>query len=322
MQPLVFDEPLTRRSSRPVERRHVDARNLHGAVDQERPAPVRSLTVDLRQGVEQARQQLLALTDGDQVEEVRHRLRVHQRRAAAENQRVAGSALAALQRNVRQIQHLQHVGVPALVAEREPQHVEVGQRSPRLPAEQRQARLAHQVRHVRKRRERAVAEVGRTVVDLLVQHPHGEVRHPDLVRVGKAQREARRGLVPGFASGVQLAARVLRGLGDAIEERRDVDDGVHMTMGNGCRHLVRHLSMRPRPPVARCFGRTPAGSHKCCPYSGARADSDLGRAQRTCRGVPCGRPVRQPRPDAYTPSPVGAIILGDMFRCGVARRRE
>ena len=105
--------------------------------------------------------------------------------------------------------------------------------------------------------EGAVAEVGRVVVDLLVEHPHGEVGHPDLIRVGEAQRERRRRLAPGFAPSVQLAADVLRGLGDAVEEGCDVDGGVHRVMLRGCRHLVRHLSMHTPCSTPKRAARTP-----------------------------------------------------------------
>ena len=162
-------------------------------------------------------EKLLAFAHGDQVEEVGHGLGVGDGGAAAQDQRIVVGAIGALDGNAGQIQHLQHVGVAALVAHGEPEDVEVAQRAARLPAEQREVVLAHGVGHVGQRREAAVAEVRGVVVDQFVQQPHRQVGHADLVGVGKAQGQARLGRVPVLLARVVLARQVLGGFGDAIE---------------------------------------------------------------------------------------------------------
>ncbi len=105
----------------------------------------------------QRRQPLLGLADEERVDERRQRLGVGRGRPAGDHQRRVVAAVGGAQRQPREIQQVQHVGVGQLVLQRETDHVERRQRRRRLERQHRQAALAQLRLAVAPRREGALA---------------------------------------------------------------------------------------------------------------------------------------------------------------------
>jgi hypothetical protein len=93
---------------------------------------------DRLEGVADLQDHLLALPHDHRVEEVRQRLRIQDARSSGHDQRLGFTPLGGDQADPAQIEHVQQVRVGQLVAEADPQDVEVSQRPPSLDAPQRQ----------------------------------------------------------------------------------------------------------------------------------------------------------------------------------------
>ncbi len=139
-------------------------------------------------GIDQLVDQLLALADRDQVHERRHRLRVGEGADPAhEDDRVVGTPEGGAARDPRLVQEAHHVDVVALVGDREPDEVEVRQRTPGLERQRHGPgpRALRQVLVVRD--EHALAHDVGALVQVPVDRLEAEVRHPDGVGVGVDQ---------------------------------------------------------------------------------------------------------------------------------------
>ena len=140
----------------------------------------------------------------------------------------SSDAVRRVQRHPREVERGEQVGVAQLGRERDAEHVEVAERAVAVDGELRHPRLPHQRLEVGPDRIRPLGEgVGPLVEDLVEDHD-ALVRDADLVGVGVHQRPAHRQLVPGGTEAaavpvlgrrVQLAADVLDGLTDPLEQR-------------------------------------------------------------------------------------------------------
>ena len=106
-----------------IERRHIDA--VHAEQLRQEPAPsARSARcIPPNKAVADLGQYLLPLADDEEVEEGRYRLDVVNAWAAADDERHILTALLRIQRNARQIEHIQHIRVDHLILEREADEV-------------------------------------------------------------------------------------------------------------------------------------------------------------------------------------------------------
>ena len=106
-----------------IERRHIDA--IHAEqLGQEPASSARSARcIPPDKAVADLGQYLLPLADDEEVEEARYRLDVVNAWAAADDERHILTALLRIQRNARQIEHIQHIRVDHLVLEREADEV-------------------------------------------------------------------------------------------------------------------------------------------------------------------------------------------------------
>jgi len=158
------------------------------------------------------------------------------------------------ERQPRQVQHVEDVGVVQLRLEREPQDVEVPHGRERLDREERNAALAHLALQVDPGRVHALAREFGPPVHQLVEDLQARVAHSDLVRVGKrqGQRHARRGevLAGQVALETHIAPRLLHGREKGVQ--------------TGAQGLVSHGTVdstgRPRPgestgTILRSLGR-------------------------------------------------------------------
>ena len=167
----------------------------------------------------QRRQRLLRLADEEGVDEGGQRLGVRGRRAAGDDQRRPVVAVRRAQRDPRQVQDGQHVGVGQLVLQREADHVELAHRRRRLQRHQRQPARAQLGLAVEPGREHALAGEPVGLVEDAVQDLRPQVRHPDLVDVGEGQADPGGHRRRVLARLLVLAADVARRLFDLAQER-------------------------------------------------------------------------------------------------------
>src|SRR5690606_32404374 len=117
--------------------------------------------------------------------------------------------LAGVQRYPGEIEGGEQVGVAELGGERDPEHVELADRTVRVHGELRHAVLAHQPFQVRPDRVGALREHVWLLVEDLVEDLYALVGKTHLVRVRVHQHPAHRGRVPVLHDRAELAAHVL-----------------------------------------------------------------------------------------------------------------
>ena len=142
--------------------------------------------------VHHLRDQRLALAHRDQVREGRQRLRVQEDGGPAQDDHgIAGPAVRGPQRDAGQAQHAQDVDVVVLEGDRERHHVEAGAGESRVstvargcPVRSSSSASTSSGRKARSQRTSGVR------VQHLVDAVEAEVRHPDVVEVRVAERDA------------------------------------------------------------------------------------------------------------------------------------
>ncbi len=195
-----------------VEARHVDATGL-GEAEEQLLAPARpALRLPRADDLGDVEDGLLAVADDRAVDEVRDRLGVEGRMAAREDDRVVDGAVLGLQRDARQIQGREHVGVAQLRGEGQAEHVEGTDGAVAVDGELRHLVLAHELFQVRPHAVRALGEDALALVEHLVEDHDALVGQPDLVRVRVHERPADVTRIPRLDGGVELTADVLDGL--------------------------------------------------------------------------------------------------------------
>ena len=123
----VFDDSAHNAGIVHLERRHVDPANIGKLAEQLRLALARALCVPHRE--RNLRRHVLAVSNEHRVHKRGNRRGIAGTRAAADDQRIALTAVFGQQRDAGKIQHLQDVGIAHLVEERKADDVELLQRT-------------------------------------------------------------------------------------------------------------------------------------------------------------------------------------------------
>ena len=193
-----------------VERGDVHAGNLRG-LNQKlvlRPA------LELRPA--QERQKLVVhlfpLAEDEEVDELRHRLRVHRRGAARPHDGQQRLAIPRPEREPRHVDHVEHRRIGHLITHGEGQRIKAPQRIAALQGVERDARLLHLLIHIPPGGKAALAPDEVQAVHRVVEDAHAEVRHTDLVGIGEAEGEADIHLLLVLEDLVIFPARIARGL--------------------------------------------------------------------------------------------------------------
>jgi hypothetical protein len=156
---------------------------------------------------------LFAVAQHDEVEEVGERLGVVGAVPARGHQRVLGAALGGPHRHARQIDAVEEVGVGQLGGQVEGEHVELVARAVSVDREQRDALAPHDGLEIAPRCVRALGDGVVTLVQDLVEDLQALVGQTDLVGVGIRQQPGNSALTcAGTASprprdGVRVASR-------------------------------------------------------------------------------------------------------------------
>ena len=170
-----------------VQRRNVYSLDLGGAAQEFLPGRA-FLLADLHQA-HQLEVHLLALADGEKVEEIHQRLRITYAGTACHHDGSQTLALGGEHRNSCQVEHFQHVGVAHFILKRKSDEIEVLYRVEAFQRVQRDIPGAHLLLHIGERHEYSLAPVVRDCVFQTVKYLHAQVGHSDLVGVREAERE-------------------------------------------------------------------------------------------------------------------------------------
>ena len=123
------------------------------------------------------------------------------------------AAIRRAERDLRQVDHRQHVGVGKLVLEREADEVEFVRGRARLERVEGNPLRPHELLHVAPRREAELGERVRALVHDVVEDLDPEIGHPDLVEIREAEERLRLDRVGILAGGMEEAARIPTRLG-------------------------------------------------------------------------------------------------------------
>ncbi len=181
---------------------------------------------------------LLAVADDRAVDEVGDRLRVEGGVAAGQHDRVVDAAVLGLQRDAREVQGGQHVGVAQLRGEGEAEDVERLHRAVAVDGELRDGVLPHQRLQVRPDAVGALGEDALLLVQHLVEDHDALVGQTDLVGVRVHQGPADVTGFPVLDRGVELSADVLDRLLHMREQSFELRKNRLHRLGGFGRHLT------------------------------------------------------------------------------------
>ena len=190
-----------------IESRNVDAGDLGNAAEQLLFGDA-ALFFGLFDLGADAGQLVLALAQLDDIKEIRDGLGVAGAGAARHDERPALVAVLGIERDVRQVQHGQDVGIGKLILQGKAHGIEGGQRVLALHGVKGQAQPLHLRLHIQPGHERALAPPVRVAVEQLVQNLLAEEGHAHLIRIREAERKPDIHLLFVFVYAARLAAGI------------------------------------------------------------------------------------------------------------------
>ena len=137
-----------------------------------------------------AGQLVFALTQLDHIKKVRNGFRVAGAGATRHDQRPAFIAILGIERDARQIQHSQNIGIGKLVLQGEAHCIKSGERILALHGVERQTKTLHLGLHIQPRHKSTLAPPVFVAVEQLIQDLFAEEGHTYLIGVRKAERKA------------------------------------------------------------------------------------------------------------------------------------
>ena len=133
---------------------------------------------------------VLALTQREEVNKVRQRLRIVSADTARKDDILQVVPVTAVQRNARQIQHIQDIGIGHLIANGEGDHIKILHRILTFQCPQRQVICPHGAFHIAPGSKDALTPDTVHLVHHTVENPHTQIGHADLVGIRKTECHA------------------------------------------------------------------------------------------------------------------------------------
>ena len=202
-----------------VERRHVDDPAPREAQQQLVATSGTAFGLPVADEVGHGEHGLLTVADHRAVDEARDRLGVERRMAARDHERVALVTVDRMQRDAREVERGEHVGVAELGGEGEADKIERAERAVPVDGELRDPVRTHERLEIRPHGVRTLGERVVALVEDFVEDLHALVGHTHLVGVRVHERPVDGNGVPVLAHGVELAADVLDRLGHQGQQR-------------------------------------------------------------------------------------------------------
>ena len=225
VRPQRFDrlEPIALVAGR-KQGRHVHA--LHRGQPVEHCRPGQPFRPGAEEQVGDLEDHLLTVAEHDGVEEVGHRLGVEGAGTAAQHERVGVVPVRGPERQSRQVEHGENVGVAEFVRQGDAEHVVAAQADPRLEGEERQPGAAQGRLHVDIRGVGAVRHHMLAGVEQVIEDLQPLVGHADLVEVGEDETEAEVVGRDPAAHGVEFAADILTRFAHQRKDGLEIELGV------------------------------------------------------------------------------------------------
>ena len=196
--------------------------------------------------------------------------------AARDHERVALVTVDRMQRDAREVERGEHVGVAELGGEGEADKIERAERAVPVDGELRDPVRTHERLEIRPHGVRTLGERVVALVEDFVEDLHALVGHAHLVGVRVHERPVDGNGVPVLAHGVELAADVLDRLGHQGQQRLETrEHGLDAHRWGGveppgksphdtCRHReVRSSYLRTAPPPVEPTARGRAALYSC-----------------------------------------------------------
>ena len=197
--------------------RLVQGGDVHPGNPLHRPQEIRARSprsLPLAHDAAQLQGGLLAVADEEGVDEVRQRLRRKGHGASGHDQGMPGIPLGRAHGDAGELQHIEDRREGQLVLEGESQDVEAGQGKAGLVTAQRDAVLPEERLGVHPGGVGPLCQDLRPGVQQLIEDLEAQVRHPDLIGIGKRQSHPDVDLRRVFHRRVPLPGDVSRGLAD------------------------------------------------------------------------------------------------------------
>ena len=121
-------------------------------------------------------------------------------------------AVSRLDRQPREIEHIENVGIAQLIHQCKADQIEILDRVAAFEGIERNVMLAHLLFHIAPGRKHTLAPDVFPCVRDRIQNLDAEVRHPDLIAVWEAERIAQRDVVFILDNTVELSAGIATGL--------------------------------------------------------------------------------------------------------------
>ena len=202
-----------------VKARHIDAAHLRRLHEKLVLAP--PLAPRLAVQLDELDVHLLALADDGEVQKVCDGLAVVHRCTARDDERGELRVLGRMQRDARKVKHIQDGGKCHLIADGKGNDVKLIERVEGFERVERDVRLAHLLLHIAPGCVAALAPYALHIVHHAVEDAHAEIRHTDLIGIGKAEGDACVDLALILHDGVEfpadIACRLLHAWQDAFE---------------------------------------------------------------------------------------------------------
>ncbi len=171
-----------------VKGRDIHALDVTGAAQEFVLAPSLALCLTIQVG--KLQHNLLAVTDLKGVDKRCERLRIVRARTAADDEVFQTPALGGAHGNAAQLEHIENIGKGQFILQRKAEDVQLRNAVSALQSIERNARAAHFLLHINPRRKDTLAPDAVLCIEQTVQNPAAEMRHADLVGIGKAHAEA------------------------------------------------------------------------------------------------------------------------------------
>ena len=202
-----------------IKRRHIDSRDFRDLTQE--GLLVRTALLCRTVACENLRRDVLALANGEKINEISKRLRIDRADAARKHHVLQPMPILRQERHMRKLQHVEHARVAHLIAQRERNQVKILHRIVAFQRKKWDIILPQLLLHVAPGRKHTLTPHAGHFIHHAIKNPHADIRHPDLIRVRKTERNTQIDILFIFDDliifSTHIARRLLHGLQDPMD---------------------------------------------------------------------------------------------------------